>query len=249
MKNSNSYLRGLLSLLLVFSSCIAAKGAVWQTQSAGYWSDGNVWVGGNVPPMSTADTFFIGHAIAIDLPIELMGAGRISIDSMGGICGHTTLTMYDSSSIVIYGLLELDNFIMHGGSGTCEYGGVLILELSASISSNAQFAAYGMMSVGTWFQCELPLYGFLTSVDARPTMRMDVYPNPTNGRFSMTWEGDRKMSRFTIYDMNGRTIVSSDLTQAQGHFQTDLGELPSGYYHWMAMDDEGNAFRGSVVKQ
>src|SRR5437870_3968787 len=103
-----------LSFLLLVSS--SAFPRTFQTISNGFWNDSLNWFSYAVPSYSTSDTVLIEDSIRFESDINLYAGALIQIDSGGGLCGHFTINAYGGSSVINAGYLELDSFMLTGGS-------------------------------------------------------------------------------------------------------------------------------------
>jgi len=75
-----------------------------------------------------------------------------------------------------------------------------------------------------------------------------LYPNPTDGRFSIRGQVDMDDNwRFTISDPLGRTIKKGELNEDETSF--DLSDQPTGQYYLILVDDTGQRFVKKVIKQ
>jgi hypothetical protein len=61
-----------------------------------------------------------------------------------------------------------------------------------------------------------------------PLLALELYPNPTSGLLYLSTEGDEKQNlSFSIYDLAGKVIFTSDISAAQSG-ENNSGNLPAG---------------------
>ena len=73
-----------------------------------------------------------------------------------------------------------------------------------------------------------------------------LYPNPTTGKFSITFSKELKNAKVFITDINGKVISSFKANGYKINF--DLSAVASGVY-FVRIDDAGNVISKKVVKQ
>ena len=228
-------------LLLSYSM---TRATTWTTAAAGYWLNPSTWQGGIVPPMASADTFEVLHAVAIDAPFTLLSSGRFHIAQNGGICGHETFTQLSNSYVQVDGLLELDRFTQSGGH--LELNGWLILTNMFSGSNGGTSVINGGMAIGIWFECEMPLYNF-TAVEHEVGADFTVAPNPSSGRFTFSGpqlDGDGFLD---IFDIHLRKVRVETLPAGSAlPYQLSVEELPQGLYYWQIRTENTLLGQGKI---
>lgn len=73
-----------------------------------------------------------------------------------------------------------------------------------------------------------------------------LYPNPTTGRFVVTFSRALQKAHVTTLDVNGKTI--SRFIASGNTVDFDLSSSPAGIY-FIRIDDSGNIILKKVVKQ
>jgi hypothetical protein len=73
-----------------------------------------------------------------------------------------------------------------------------------------------------------------------------LYPNPTTGKFFVTFSRALKNAHVAIVDVNGKTV--SRFTANGNVIDFDLSTSPAGVY-FIRIDDAGNLLIKKVVKQ
>jgi hypothetical protein len=73
-----------------------------------------------------------------------------------------------------------------------------------------------------------------------------LYPNPTSGRFSITFSKSLKDAEVFLTDYNGRVIQQFRATGNKVDF--DLSSVSAGVY-FVRINDNGNTITKKVVKQ
>lgn len=80
-----------------------------------------------------------------------------------------------------------------------------------------------------------------------PVQQVDaLYPNPTTGKFVVTFSRALQKAQVTMLDVNGKTI--SRFIANGNIVEFDLSSSPGGIY-FIRIDDAGNVILKKVVKQ
>lgn len=74
---------------------------------------------------------------------------------------------------------------------------------------------------------------------------VQVYPNPSNGRISVTVNNDLVGSRFVITDRLGSLVLQQQVTTLQ--FTADIQNLAAGVYFYQVVNSNGIAGTGKVM--
>ncbi len=224
----------LLFLLFILTSTLPVNAVTWQTNGYGYWSNASTWMGGIVPLYTSADTFYINHPIVYDSTITLQQGAYFVIDTLGGICGHETVIVQTGAFVRNYGILQGDVLSIPGGDVYGSYG-YIILTTNCNISNGgALHINGGGMSVGPWFNCIMPLYSFLTSVNEINTSTVNFYPNPATTEINIESETD--INYIKITDVTGKSIQVNNNT---GNSYS-LSEMNPGLYFVSVFDNKNN---------
>lgn len=75
-----------------------------------------------------------------------------------------------------------------------------------------------------------------------------LYPNPANGRVTVSVEGATGQVRIEIVDLNGRTVVADGMNASEGSRQLDISNLAKGAYFVRIYGDGVNSVRKLIVK-
>tara|TARA_B100001109_G_scaffold255883_1_gene262144 strand:- start:3162 stop:4130 length:969 start_codon:yes stop_codon:yes gene_type:complete len=90
--------------------------------------------------------------------------------------------------------------------------------------------------------------GMITSVSEETVKeRFGVYPNPSNGQVHLELpKAGKQAYHFQLYDLNGRLVFEASVKQSR---QLQLGDLPSGMYHYRLMSNGVPQKIGKVIIQ
>jgi len=77
--------------------------------------------------------------------------------------------------------------------------------------------------------------------------QIEVYPNPTNGQFTVEWM-DAKVTRLELRDMTGRVIAQRAVSPGMQNAQLNLSAYPTGFYFLMVIQ-EGKMDVKKIVRQ
>lgn len=107
---------------------------------------------------------------------------------------------------------------------------VMVYELEINLASNKLIAAtYGR---GLW-ETQLPTITTGIKASIEPKSTISIYPNPTNGVFSVDIQSvkDATDIALDIYNITGQKVLSlsREFTKTK-HYQVDLTEMPAGIY-------------------
>lgn len=75
-----------------------------------------------------------------------------------------------------------------------------------------------------------------------------LYPNPANGRVTVSVEGATGQVRIEVVDLNGRTVVADSMNASEGSRQLDISNLAKGAYFVRIYGDGVNSVRKLIVK-
>ncbi len=82
----------------------------------------------------------------------------------------------------------------------------------------------------------------VTSVEESNLLNLDVniFPNPTSDHLIVDAKGEHSKLTITLYDVNGKMIMQSDMKPGQGRVKLNLSELVMAYYMLGVVDESGN---------
>lgn len=114
--------------------------------------------------------------------------------------------------------------------------------LSFSTSLGARVVFGGISDIGAYENTTG--FGMNEANDVKPTVML--YPNPSNGEFTIQLNGELKECKFIIYDILGKEIKVVDLTEAG----TNLGyDLEKGIYYYTVSSGKNRMDSGKIVVQ
>jgi hypothetical protein len=118
------------------------------------------------------------------------------------------------STLIKYGLLELDTLNIPGGNVMCLPPGNVILTFNGFLSNGGTMSITCGFQVGPWFQCSLPEYGYLSiNEPINSNLLFKVFPNPAKETLTIELkEGISSIDSFRIINVLGKTVIElSDL--------------------------------------
>jgi hypothetical protein len=226
-------LKKILSIIICFLFLQTAKAVIWQTVANGNWSAPGVWQGGVAPPSSSADTFLITHNINITANLNFASNALLYIDSMGGICGHYTVTVQSGAKITKFGTINIDVINVPGGLVNCYNPGAVIITQYGVLTNGGQLNTYGCsFTVGPWFNCVFPIEGGIQTFQ-KP--QFNLYPNPTQNKFTVEVSTNQKQN-ITVYDVNGKQVLTQTIN---GTTTIDASNLAQGVYNISITNSQG----------
>jgi hypothetical protein len=136
-----------------------------------------------------------------------------------------------------------DAFTVASGGSATFIAGVKINYLPGTTVESGGYML-GSISTGTYCEgAEMPLVAVVTGVEpAQPVFEQaffTLYPNPTNGNFTIVQKGDRQYGnvKVEVYGMRGEKVLSSQMIGEQKHeFMT--AALPAGLYFVKVVADD-----------
>ncbi len=213
----------IFAIILFFQS---VQAMTWNTAASGYWSDGNCWIGGIAPPYTSSDTFYIHNFIEMQNSIFLNASSFMKIDSSAALCGHRNMTFPTGTSMLKYGILELDTLFIPGGQILCYAPGQVILTQYGVLTNGGSLTVSGpSMSVGPWFTCLSKSSG----IEELDENNFEIFPNPSSRKLNISFPPETKLLR--LISFNGQLIfyenVENKLSaifdiQSQGIFFVEI---------------------------
>ena len=222
-------------LLIAFLNLLftTTNAKTWETISHGFYDNPTVWMGDEVPEITTNDTILIKHPLVLTHDLIFDNGTDITIESEGGICGHQKMSMLSDTKLVSYGILELDSLYINGGDMDFLDGHV-ILSTWAMLEGPepSSFTISGAAgAVGLWFECLSPYYDFVT-VDTEEVSvpePIKVYPTQVNEFITIEFHKTIPDTEISLIDFNGR-ILSRQHFNNQQKLNVDLRPWPTGWY-------------------
>lgn len=217
----------MVSLCLIFFQC-RLYATTYTTAVNGNWNNSGCWLNALVPAFSFSDTLLIKHHIVLPSDLTLLSGAYLRIESTGGICGHVQVHVNTNAGILKYGILEIDVLNMSGG------------DVNLLPPGNAIFTQYGVLtggslnatcnlSVGPWFECQMPEYQFLNGLnDITKKIELILFPNPSTHFISIDLPASTTPYELTIVDMNGTIVLQKQLDYKQTAL--NVSELKSGLH-------------------
>jgi len=200
--------------IYLFLILTSAYPKTYTTVYYGYWEDSSTWLGGIAPDsVMTNDTIIIRHPVIFQHNLSLSQKSLLQVDSSGGaICGHRNITADQGSNLISYGLVEADSLFIPGGSVNLYRPAYMIITDQFKLTvTGAAFNNNGCaVDVGPWFNCHLPEYEKMSGIgsDHQGAMKINVFPDPSQGIFYFSGSGLQPGSIITIKDLTGKTILT-----------------------------------------
>jgi hypothetical protein len=89
--------------------------------------------------------------------------------------------------------------------------------------------AQGYIETGSTFNCDLYFVG--TEFPEQSIPRFDLFPNPAESTISLTTpESLENDLTVNIYNVNGRLLMTEELSKGYNQFELNVGELSNGFY-------------------
>lgn len=80
------------------------------------------------------------------------------------------------------------------------------------------------------------------------TQNVLVYPNPTNGTFSVAYTFEQSGNVFVLIDLMGRVVKNTPLENSEGVKELNNSDLNNGVYFYKVTDIKGNMlFTGKII--
>ncbi len=202
----------------------------------GNWSNQGCWVNGAIPSFVNSDTVIIKHHIVLPSNLTLLNGAHLQIESTGGLCGHVQLFVNTGTSVIKFGILEIDVLNMTGGT------------VDLLPPGNTIFTQYGLLSggvfnntsnffVGPWFECQMPEYQFLNGLnDKHNSVAIKIFPNPVEQLIYIDAPNHVKETTCLIFDSKGALLLQKQLIQPQK--QIDVSELQQGLFFLQIISNE-----------
>jgi len=207
--------------------CFDLSATTWETNNQGYWNNGSSWIGGVVPPHSSADTFYINHPIVIGNTIDFQPGGYLLINTTGGICGHERLNLHTNALLHNHGILELDSLEVPGGHVQHFITGNMILTFTGHFSNGGTMSSNGAIAVGPWFECHQPEYSFLTGIQEQSNgSGIMVYPIPASSQLHI--ESTVHVDHAILKNLNGKVIAN--ISAFRNDYELHVDGIAEGMY-------------------
>lgn len=229
--------------LIIFHFKISAF--TYTTAVNGNWNNQGCWLSGAIPSFNIIDTVIIKHHIVLPSNLTLLNGAHLQIESTGGLCGHVQLFVNTGTSVIKFGILEIDVLNMTGGT------------VDLLPPGNTIFTQYGLLSggvfnntsnffVGPWFECQMPEYQFLNGLnDKHNSVAIKIFPNPVEQLIYIDMPNHVKESTCLIFDSKGALLLQKQLIQPQK--QIDVSELQQGLFFLQIISNE-KAMLGKFYK-
>ena len=270
-KYSNSYLIGTFQDSASFGPIkLVASGANYAIFIVKYDSLGNVKWAKTAACLSSS--VWSGYGIAIDtngnLYTVMGGTGpnvfQVIYDTTDF---YTSFSGGDGASLVMKldtaGHLKCGSIINGGGDDqnaiACDPSGRYIY-LGGDFWSTAVFGLDTLTLVGnevpfmsSWEPCYPDTVTTGTTELITKSEEVQVYPNPSNGVFTIVLSNPELVSAFrtiSIYTIFGQKVNIETLKQVQGDNLIDISELPNGIYFYRVLDEGGGLIgEGKLILQ
>jgi hypothetical protein len=127
-----------------------------------------------------------------------------------------------------------------GGSLTSTWGQSVINLSALGVSANTtvqfrfELGTDGCNGNDGWYIDELVIYNCSTTLSVAEGNAIEngvrIFPNPSNGLFTIKKINNIDLSKADVYDINGRLIKTIDLTAMQNEKEIDITNFASGIY-------------------
>jgi alpha-tubulin suppressor-like RCC1 family protein len=75
-----------------------------------------------------------------------------------------------------------------------------------------------------------------------------LYPNPTNGKFIISWNGELNVQFISLYDMTGKLLTKDPVKNEEENFVFDLSNYSDGIYRIWIETENGTGSSLKVIK-
>ncbi|MCW3071240.1 MAG: hypothetical protein JWO44_1130 [Bacteroidetes bacterium] len=234
---------GLFLFLLVANTGFSTS---WTSVAAGFWNDPSTWSTNTIPPYSSSDTFYIKHPVAFQDNLFFNNAALLKIDSAGGLCGHHNITAATGSTILKYGIIELDTMNIPGGHVNFYAPGQAIFTMNGTLSSGGSLSVSGCsLAVGPWFECVQPTFSFTIGITEYNKETVHVFPDPATDHFTFSFQTDLQNAWLQITDISGRAVYSSFFSGKEHTVPTD--DWKNGMYYWTVITKGQPPLQGKAL--
>jgi serine protease len=83
-------------------------------------------------------------------------------------------------------------------------------------------------------------------LDDHITSDISIFPNPSNGQFTLTWDKKSKIDYYEIYNALGQLVGKDKVNQSQGALNIEI-DVP-GYYQIVIQTNRGQITKGFAIK-
>jgi Zn-dependent metalloprotease len=145
-----------------------------------------------------------------------------------------------------------------GGTTTSTWGQSIInlSEIGLTANSNIQFrfelGTDGCNGNDGWYIDEIVIYNCSATLSIADANFIEsgvkIYPNPTNGIFILKKIKDIDLVKAEIFDINGRSIRTIDLTTMQKEKEIDITNFATGVY-FMSLTSKGAKSVIKIIRQ
>ena len=215
----------LIGSLLIWS--IKLKASSYTTAVNGNWNNPGCWVNADIPAFNCSDTIIIKHHIVLPSNINLLNGAYLLIDSTGGLCGHFIIDVNAGASILKYGILEIDVLNQWGGSVNLLPPGNTIFT-QYGLLTGGSFNNTSNLSVGPWFECQMPEYQFLNTLNKEKKEGVKLYPNPVTNTINLDFNLSFQSYNIFIFDIQGKLVFKNVYSAHQNLI--DVSVLNNGLY-------------------
>lgn len=92
------------------------------------------------------------------------------------------------------------------------------------------------------------LWGRETTDQQLENTAFSVYPNPAHDQLSLTWHQETTNATFNIVDLNGRTVLTREISLVNGVNSLNLDNLNAGIYSLQVQTSEGVSQQKLVIE-
>jgi hypothetical protein len=220
--------------ILIFSPKIS-NANTYITAVNGNWNNQGCWANSFIPLFTINDTVIIKHHIVLPSNLTLLNGAYILIESTGGLCGHIEIELNTGATLIKYGILEIDVLNQSGGIVSLYPPGNTIFTQYGSLTGGS-FNNTSNLSVGPWFECQMPEYQFLNGLNEHKKLSFNIYPNPILASINIDLAINVKSYDVFIYNLQGVLVFQNQYSGKQK--QIEANSLVTGTYFLKITYDE-----------
>lgn len=158
-----------------------------------------------------------------------------------------------TTTILNPSLTECDELSIDWGDGQVESINASLLPVSHQYSGSGQYAiCVDVMEVaddGTVCFSDQYCNTITETTLVQELDKVVVYPNPTDGLLTVSWETTNSLAQLSLVDINGRVLRRKTLSPASLSTQVDMSDLPGGIYLLQLTSATGNVSSKRIIKQ
>jgi hypothetical protein len=145
-----------------------------------------------------------------------------------------------------------------GGSLTSSWGQSVInlsalgVTANSSIQFRFELGTDGCNGNDGWYIDEIVVYNCSATLSVADSKYLEngvrIYPNPSNGLFTLKKIKNIDLIKAEVFDINGRSIKTIDLTTMENEKEFDITNFASGVYFMSVISKDANSVM-KLIKQ